>query len=129
VGCILKEIILFFLGSIPCLDWKFHSTVYVIDGQCINITVKFRHSTSFCNLPVISGHWSRINGYMPKLSSITNGTDYSTLSFYNISANYEATYAFTAVNQCGTKFIEVFLDVGNKGRLCTYIHCTLSEFK
>ena len=93
------------------MDWNFYSTVPVKDGQSINITVNFLHNTPSCNLPVISGQWSRINGYMPHLSSITNGTDFNTLAFYNISASYQATYNFTAVNQCGTKFIEVYLDV------------------
>ncbi|XP_065884694.1 uncharacterized protein [Dysidea avara] len=101
-------------GSTPCLDRNFHSTVPVSDGQSINITVKFLHNTPSCNLPVISGQWSRINGYMPHLSGITNGTDFSRLAFYNISASYAATYVFTAVNQCGTKFIEVLLDVDKK---------------
>jgi len=61
---------------------------------------------------------------MPHLRSITNGTDYSTLTFYNVSASYEATYVFTAVNQCGTKFIEVFLHVV-KGWFSSVCTCTL----
>ncbi|XP_065884739.1 uncharacterized protein [Dysidea avara] len=98
-------------GSTPCLDRNFYSIVPVVDGQSFNITVNFLHNTPSCNLPVISGQWSRINGHMPHLSGITNGTDFSRLAFYNISASYEAAYVFTAVNQCDTKFIEVFLDV------------------
>lgn len=90
----------------------FESFIEVEKGGSVNLTVEVFNNMSLS----IEITWSRLNGSLPRSTLVTNfvvnRTDYTSLRLFNLSfANDTGYYSVTAINECGSSDLDVYINV------------------
>ena len=104
-----------FLDVSPVLHKaNFESVVEVEEGGSLNLTVEVFNNMSLKFTDII---WSRLDDDpLPEnaivIDFVVNGINYTSLELFNLSfANDSGNYSLTAINECGSSDLSVYVNV------------------